>query len=163
MSRSVVPPAGAPSGCARSRRLMAAAAAPAASSVSGNARAIAFERAAYAADNRAPGYRLIEAGYFAIRALPGASGSARPALEWGTGVVPGLDRGDRSASYALHRGRVTAVDLVVSPAAQGSPDVPIEVLTTRHGVYWRLHRGRACFTRWRSSRRSRPPSARRCS
>ena len=129
---------------------MAAAAAPAASSVSGNARAIAFERAAYAVDNRAPGYRLIEAGYFAIRALPGASGSARPALEWGTGVVPGgWTAAIGAASYALHRGRVTAVDLVVSPAAQGSPDVPIEVLTTRHGIYWRLRRGRACFTRWR--------------
>ena len=135
---------------------IAAAAVSAASTVSGNARAIAFERAAYAVDNRAAGYRLIEAGYFAMRAPPGASGSARPALEWGTGVVPGgWTAAIGSASYALHRGRVTGVDLVVSPAAQGSPDVSIEVLTTRHGVYWRPYRRRACFTPWRSTSSSR--------
>ena len=136
--------------CALTISIAAAAAAAASSSATGNARAIAFERAAYAVDNRAPGYRLIEAGYFAMRALPGASGSVRPALDWGTGVVPGgWTAAIGSASYALHGGRVTAVDLVVSPADQSSRDVPIEVLTTRHGLYWRPYRRRGCFTPWR--------------
>jgi hypothetical protein len=130
--------------------MAAAAAAAAASSVTGNARAIAFERAAYAVDNRAPGYTLIESGYFAMRALPSASGGVRFALDWGSGIVPGgWTAAIGSASYALHGGGVTGVDLVVSPAAQSSPDVSIEVLTTRHGVYWRPYRRRTCFTPWR--------------
>src|SRR5579862_8711163 len=99
--------------------MAAAAAAGAASPVSGNARAIAFERAAYAADNHASGYRLVETGYFAMRALPGASGSVQFALKWGTGVVPGgWTAAIGSASYALHGGRITGADLVLSPAAQ---------------------------------------------
>ena len=118
--------------------------------MSGNARAIAFERAAYAADNRAPGYRLVETGYFAMRALPGASGSTPPALEFGTGVVrSGFTAAIGTASYALHGGRVAGVDLVVSPAALSSPDVSIEIVSTRRGVFWRPYRRRACFTRWR--------------
>ena len=129
---------------------MSIAAAAAMAAVTGNARAIAFERAAYAVDNRAPGYRLVETGYFAMRALPGASGSARLALDWGTGVVPaGETAAIGSASYALHGGTVTGVDLVVTPVAQSSPDVPIEIVTTRHGVFWRPYRLRTCFTPWR--------------
>ena len=128
----------------------AAGMAAAAASVSGNARAIAFERTAYAADNRAPGYRLVEAGYFAMRSVPGASGSVRLALDWGTGVVPaGWTAAIGTANYALHGGRVTGVDLVLSPAGQTSPDVPIEVLSTHHGVFWRPYGRRTCFTSWR--------------
>ena len=129
---------------------LAAGMAAAAASVSGNARAIAFERAAYAADNRAPGYRLVEAGYFAIRSVPSASGSVRLALDWGTGVVPaGWTAAIGTASYALHGGKVTGVDLVLSAAGRSSPDVSIEVLSTRHGVFWRPYRRRTCFTSWR--------------
>ena len=136
--------------CALTISLAAGAVVAAASSVTGNARAIAFERTAYAVDNRAPGYRLSESGYFAMRALPSASGGVRFALDWGTGIVPGgWTAAIGSASYALQGGRVTGVDLVVSPAAQSSPDVSIEVLTTRHGVFWRPYRRRACFTPWR--------------
>ena len=117
--------------------------------VNGNAQAIAFERAAYAVDNRAPGYGLVETGSFAMRALPGASGTVHFALDWGTGVVPGgWTAAIGSVTYAQQRGLVAGVDLVLTPAATSSRDIAIEVVTTRHGVYWRPYRRRACFTRW---------------
>lgn len=122
----------------------------AAAEPSGNARAIAFERAAYRLDNRAAGYALVETGYFAMRSVAATSGRVRFELRWGTGAVPsGWTAAIGSASYALRGGLVTGVDLVLSPAGPGTPDVPIEVLTTRSGVFWRRARTRGCFTRWR--------------
>ena len=122
----------------------------AASPPTGNARAIAFERAAFAADNRFPGYGLVETGYFAMRSVPNAAGRVRFELNWGTGAVPGgWTAAIGSATYALRGGRVTGVDLVVSPAGPGSPDVPIEVITNRSGVFWRPYRRPGCFTRWK--------------
>jgi len=127
-----------------------AAATAAGSPPTGNTRAIAFERAAFAADNRTAGYGLVETGYFAMRSVPAAAGSVRFELNWATGAVPGgWTAAIGSASYALRGGRVTGVDLVLSPAGPGSPDVPIEVVTNRSGVFWRPSRRTGCFTRWK--------------
>ena len=125
---------------------IATAAAPA----TGNARAIAFERAAFAVDNHAPGYTLVETGALSMRSVPDSSGGVRFELDWGTGTVPGgWTAAIGSASYALHAGTVAGVDLVVSPAGPGSPDVPIEIVANRSGIFWRRQRRGGCFTRWK--------------
>ncbi len=126
---------------------LALATATATAAVSGDARAAAFERAAYAADNRAPGYRLVETGFFAMRSARTGPGRVRLALAWGTGAVPsGYTQAIGTASFALRGGRIAALDLVVRPAGPASSP-PVEIVATVAGAFYRPYPGSACFVR----------------
>jgi hypothetical protein len=135
-------PARAAAACAA---LLAAGAAGAAAAVTGNRAAGAFERGAYASDNRAPGYRLVETGFFTMRSRRTGPGRVRLSLDWGSGVVPsGWTEAIGTAQFALRAGRVHAVELVVRPAG-ASADPPVEIVATTAGTYLRPFPGSACF------------------
>jgi hypothetical protein len=131
---------------------LAAGAAEAATSAppTGNASAIAFDRAAVAAENRAPAYAGTQRGYLTMRST--RAGSA-PVLElsWGTGVIkPGWAAVQERLTIAQQGGVTLWIDDLLTPLCiKGSAcrtNIPVDLLTNFYGVYVRFPASHAaCF------------------
>jgi hypothetical protein len=120
-------------------------------SATGNAKAIAFDRAAVAAENRAPGYTATQRGF--ITMLSRVSGNKRSfRLSWGTGVIePGWAAVAEKLTFAQQSGVTSWVTDDLTPlCTKGSnckANLPAEVLTDFYGVYVRFEPSSgSCFS-----------------
>jgi hypothetical protein len=131
----------------------AAAASVAAPSTSGNAAAIAYDRAAVRAEDHAPGYEWTEHGYITIRSR---ASSGRPAFAWewsGLGnVAAGWAPVSEQGTVAFRgNGDVAWIIDELYPHCGATidctPNVPMQVIVTKAGMYVRQV-GRNCSYRF---------------
>jgi hypothetical protein len=124
--------------------LLAASAAVAAaqSSVSGNAKAIAFDRAAVAAENRAPGYAATERGFITMRSTLSA-GQPTLKLSWGKSAIEAGWAAVAERLTIAQQGGVTSwmSDRLTPLCTKGSAcktNLPAELLVDFYGTYVRF-------------------------
>jgi hypothetical protein len=124
--------------------VLAASAAVAAAELSatGNAQAIAFDRAAVAAENRAPGYAVTQRGLITMRStLAGGKHSVK--LSWGTGTIkPGWTAVAERLTFAQQDGLIAWITDDLTPLCIRGSDckanLPIELVTNFYGAYLRF-------------------------
>lgn len=124
----------------------------------GNTQAITFARSVRQAYRHVPGVSYTQHGYVVMSSQIGRSSFFR--WSWGTGYTPsGWVFATEHALVVLHDGRVLWArdDLAPPPCTNspiGCPTVPVEVLVTRAGAFWRFNepaRQFACFDRLHGS------------
>jgi len=119
-------------------------------SATGNAKAIAFDRAAVVVENHAPGYTATERGLITMRSR--RSGDKRSfELSWGTGVIkPGWAAVAERLTFAQNGGVITWITDDLTPLCSKGSDckanLPAEVLVDFYGTYVRFEPSRgSCF------------------
>jgi len=114
----------------------------------GNQQAITYARSVARAYTHASGLSYTQSGFMALRSAAGTTSFFD--LESGVGSVPkGWAAADESATIGLSGGRVSWVrdDLTPIHCDSGCQGVPVELLVTRKGGYWRFDQSgsAACF------------------
>lgn len=122
---------------------------------SGDAQAVAFANSVQAAYTHVAAVSYTEQGYAGLSSAIGRSSFFQ--VNWGTGYQPaGWVSANEHAVVALHRGLIVwAKDDLTPPScssAIGCSTVPVELVETRAGSYWRFDEPGArfaCFNRIR--------------
>jgi hypothetical protein len=132
--------------------LVSAAGAVAGASTTGNAQAIAFERAAYAVDNATAGYGLIESGDIELysRVNP-TTHHYTVSLDFGAGVVrSGWAAATADETIGQHDGKVSWISAALNVPAS-SPDKMVQFFVDKAGTYFFIIAKGAnstCYARW---------------